>query len=77
MRCEGANGRISRETEFAAMHSGLFGLAAETSKHAFLAAKRKRIGTFEDQLATHIGGEQSVLFSCQTYIRVIEGNTYQ
>ena len=61
------------ETELASMRQGLSGLAAGTAKHQFIEAKMKKLGTFEDQLAQHIGGEQAIQFSCQSYIRVMEG----
>jgi hypothetical protein len=64
--------RASIEAEFVAMRNGLYGLAAGTSKHAFIEAKMKHIGIFEDQLSQHIGSEQATSFSCQAYIRVME-----
>jgi hypothetical protein len=60
------------EAEITAMRSGLSGLAAGTSKHAFIEAKMKRIGIFEEQLSQQIGSEQATSFSCQAYIRVME-----
>ena len=61
------------EAELAAMRQGLSGLAAGTAKHQFIESKLRLVGTFEDQLARYIGGEQAVQFSCQAYIRVMEG----
>lgn len=60
------------EQELVSMHLGLNGLAAGTVKHQFIEAKMQRLSMYEDQLATHIGGEQAILFSCQAYIRVME-----
>lgn len=65
--------RASIEQEIVAMRLGLSGLAVGTAKHQFIEAKMHRIGAYEDQLATHIGEEQAILFSCQTYIQVMEG----
>jgi hypothetical protein len=65
--------RAKIEQEIISMRLGLNGLAAGTAKHAFIEAKMHCVGAYEKQLATHIGGEQAVLFSCQTYIRVMEG----
>jgi hypothetical protein len=64
--------RANIELELAAMRSGLSGLAAGTSKHAFIDAKMKRIGIFEEQLSQQIGSEQATSFSCQAYIRVMD-----
>ena len=60
------------EAELVSMRLGLNGLASGTSKHEFIETKMKRLGSYEDQLAQHIGGEQAILFSCQAYIRVME-----
>ncbi len=65
--------RASIETELVAMRLGLSGLAAGVAKHQFIEAKMRNLRVHEDQLAQHVGGEQAILFSCQTYIRVIEG----
>ena len=60
--------RASIETELVAMRLGLSGLAAGTAKHQFIEAKMKRVGGFEDQLATHIGKEQAIpLFLSSVY----------
>ena len=64
-------GRI--EDEFISMRMGLSGLAAGVAKHQFIEAKMRNLRVHENQLAQHIGGEQAILFSCQAYIRVIEG----
>lgn len=64
--------RTNIEAEIHAMRTGLSGLAAGTSKHAFLQAKMSRIGHMEDQLATHVGKEQAITFCCQTYIQEME-----
>jgi hypothetical protein len=72
MSSEVANLRNSIETELAAMHRGLNGLAAGVAKHQFIESKMKQLGGLEDQLAQHVGGEQALLFSCQTYLRVME-----
>jgi hypothetical protein len=65
--------RLQIEQELTSMRQGLSGLAAGTAKHQFIEAKMKRLGAYEDQLATHIGGEQAILFSCQAYIRLMDG----
>ena len=64
--------RDSIEQELRAMRRGLSGLAAGTAKHQFIEARMHQVGTYEDQLASHIGGEQAILFSCQSYIRIME-----
>jgi hypothetical protein len=73
MSSEVAQLRESIELELVAMRLGLSGLAAGTAKHQFIEARMHQLGTYEDQLTTHIGREQAVLFSCQAYIRVMEG----
>ena len=60
------------ETELVSMRLGLSGLAAGTARHQFIQAKMHRVGSYEDQLAGHVGGEQALLFSCQAYIRIME-----
>ncbi|MBV9615659.1 MAG: hypothetical protein JO011_13155 [Ktedonobacteraceae bacterium] len=64
--------RVQIEEELHAMRQGLSGLAAGSSKHQFLQAKMHRVGQIEDQLASHVGFDQAVLFSCQAYIQVME-----
>ena len=59
------------------MRLGLTGLAAGVTKHHFIEAKMHRLGTYEDALATHIGKEEATQFSCQTYMRVLEGKTHE
>ena len=68
-----ANLRHQIENELVAMRQGLSGLAAGTAKHQFIEARMHHVGTHEKQLATYIGEEQAVLFSCQAYIRIMEG----
>jgi hypothetical protein len=65
--------RAQIEQELISMRQGLNGLAAGTARHQFIEARMRRVSTYEKQLATHVGGEQAVLFSCQTYIQVMEG----
>jgi hypothetical protein len=65
--------RANIEQELTAMRLGLSGLAAGTTRHQFIEAKMHRLGVYEDQLAKQIGKEQAVSFSCQAYIRVMEG----
>jgi hypothetical protein len=60
------------EQELQAMRQGLSGLAVGGARHQFIQAKMHQIGTYEEQLATHIGHEQAVIFSCQTYITVMQ-----
>lgn len=64
--------RTKIEEEVHAMRQGLSGLAAGNSKHQFIQAKMHRIGQIEDQLATHVGVDEAMLFCCQTYIQVME-----
>ena len=71
-KSEVAQLRVQIEEELHAMRQGLSGLAAGTSKHQFLQEKMQRIGEMEDQLATYVGFDQAVLFSCQAYIQVME-----
>lgn len=72
MKSEVAQLRNSIEDEFISMRLGLNGLAAGVSKHQFIEAKMERVGSYEDQLARHIGGEQALLFSCQAYLHVMD-----
>jgi hypothetical protein len=65
--------RASIEQEFVAMHLGLNGLAAGTAKHAFIEARMRCVGAYEKQLAIHVGEEQANQFSCQAYIKVMDG----
>jgi hypothetical protein len=65
--------RANIELELIAMHQGLNGLAADTTKHEFIEAKMHHLGVFEDQLAAHIGNDQAVQFSCEAYIQAMEG----
>ncbi len=65
--------RIQIEEELLAMRQGLGGVAAGTSRHQFIQAKMHQIGQMEDQLATHIGIDQAMLFYCQAYIQIMEG----
>jgi hypothetical protein len=65
--------RANIEQELTAMRLGLSGLAAGTTRHQFIEAKMHRLGVYEDQLAEQIGKEQAISFSCQAYIRVMEG----
>jgi hypothetical protein len=64
--------RQSIEQELQAMRQGLSGLAAGTARHTFIEAKMRRLGQYEDQLATHIGKEQAIIFSCQAYITAMQ-----
>jgi hypothetical protein len=64
--------RTKIEEELHAMRQGLSGLAAGNSKHQFIQTKMHRIGQIEDQLATHVGVDQAMLFCCQTYILIME-----
>jgi hypothetical protein len=64
--------RTKIEEELHAMRQGLVGFAAGASKHQFIQAKMYRIGQMEDQLATHVGFDQAILFCCQVYIQVME-----
>ena len=64
--------RTKIEEELHAMRQGLSGFAAGNSKHQFIQTKMHRIGQIEDQLATHVGVDQAMLFCCQTYIQVME-----
>jgi hypothetical protein len=70
---EVSNLREQIEQELVAMHAGLNGLAAGVSKHQFIQVRMHQMGMYEQQLATHIGKEQAILFSCQAYIRIMEG----
>jgi hypothetical protein len=70
---EVANLRANIELELAAMHLGLNGLAAGIAKHQFIEAKMQRLSTYEKQLATHIGAEQAIQFSCEAYMHAMEG----
>jgi hypothetical protein len=66
--------RAKIEQEIISMRLGLHGLAAGTAKHTFIEAKMHQVGTYEDQLAAHVGKEQAIQFSCQAYIQGMEGN---
>jgi hypothetical protein len=63
--------RANIELELLSMRQGLSGLAAGTTKHQFIEAKMRQLGTYEIQLAQHVGGEEALLYSCQTYIQVM------
>jgi hypothetical protein len=69
--------RTRIEEELQAMRQGLYGLAAGVSRHQFIEAKMHQLGTYEDQLATHIGNEQATLFSCEAYIAAMDGSRHQ
>ncbi len=58
------------EQEFVSMRLGLYGLAAGVAKHQFIEARMHQAGSYEDQLATHVGEEQAALFTCWTYIQL-------
>jgi hypothetical protein len=45
---------------------------AVTSRHDFIEAKMRRLDTYEKQLATHIGAEQAIQFSCEAYMHAME-----
>ncbi len=60
------------EQELVSMRLGLYGLAAGVAKHQFIEMKMHRLGTYEDELAAHVGKEEATQFSCQTYMRVLE-----
>ncbi len=62
------------EQEFISMRLGLYGLAAGVAKHQFIEARMHQVGSYEDQLATHVGEEQARRFSCQAYIQIMEAN---
>lgn len=61
------------EAELISMHLGLHGLATGTVRHQFIQAKMHQLSMYEDQLATHVGKEQAIQFSCQAYIQLMEG----
>jgi hypothetical protein len=66
--------RTNIEEELYAMRQGLSGVAIGVSRHQFIQAKMHQIGHMEDQLATHIGFDEAMLFYCQTYMQVMEGS---
>ncbi|MDQ2888420.1 MAG: hypothetical protein M3Y39_20335 [Chloroflexota bacterium] len=72
MSSEIARIRQQIDLELDAMKRGLSGLAAGTARHAFIEAKMRRVGEYEEQLAEHIGKPEAELVSCLAYIRVME-----
>ena len=72
MLSEVARLRMQIDQEFEAMRNGLYGLSAGSTKHQFIETKMQRIGAYEDQLATHVGKEESARVTCQAYMRVME-----
>jgi hypothetical protein len=58
------------ELQLQAMQQGLRGLASGSSRHAFIQARMRRIGEYQDDLARQIGEQEAdqVLWSLYTGI---------
>ena len=61
--------RIRREieTEMAAMHSGLYGLAYGRARHDFINRRMDRVDTCHTKLATYVGEGAADEMVCELY----------
>jgi len=60
------------ESQLQAMQQGLRGLSSGTARHAFIQARMKRIGQYQDELAQQVGEQEADQVLWRLYAGVME-----